>query len=199
MKNNLNIVGSKRSDGTEREENDFYATDPKAISDLQKFVNIKGNVWECACGDGALSKELVKIEGVNYVMSTDLIDRGYKGANTLKYACAEKIKTLDFLKFEGWQFADWIITNPPYKHGLEFAKEALKRAENVAFLMKLVWLESVSRKPFFEKHPPSKVLVYSKRLGVYKNNIKTKNSGLIAYAWFVWEKDHIGETIIKWI
>lgn len=194
MKNNLNIVGAKRSDGTEREENDFYATDPRAISDLQKFVNIKGNVWECACGDGALSKELEKIEEVVYLFSTDIVSRGY--ADYL----------FDFLTpdDDAWTGAhkhyDWIITNPSYKHGLEFAKKALKKADNVAFLMKLVWLESGIRKPFFEKNPPSKVLVYSKRLGVYKNNIKPKNSGLIAYAWFVWEKEHQGgETVIKWI
>lgn len=189
MKNNLNIVGSKRSDGTEREQNDFYATDPQAISDLQKFVNIKGNVWECACGDGALSRELFKIKGVKKVHSTDLINRGYVYGHFQ-----------DFLESERLDHFDWIITNPPYKHGLEFAKKALKQADNVAFLMKLVWLESGIRKPFFEKNPPSKVLVYSKRLGVYKNNIKPKNSGLIAYAWFVWEKEYQNcETVIKWI
>lgn len=190
-KNNLNIVGAKRSDGSERELNDFYATDSRAISDLRKFVDIKGSVWECACGDGALSKELIKIDAVKKFYSSDLINRGY-GCNQ------------DFLNIkQGSGFealhCDWIITNPPYKNGLEFAKIALRKADNVAFLMKLVWLESGVRKPFFEKNPPSKVLVYSKRLGVYKNNIKPKNSGLVAYAWFVWEKDHKGETIIKWI
>ena len=185
--NNLNIVGAKRTDGSEREINDFYATDPKAISDLQKFVNLSGAVWECACGDGALSRELEKIDEVDYVFSSDLIDRGY----------TKNIH--DFLTTENPKKYDWIITNPPYKHGLDFAKKALKKADNVAFLMKLVWLESATRKTFFEENPPSKVLVYSKRLGVYKNNIKTKNSGLIAYAWFLWEKDYQGETVIKWI
>lgn len=202
---NLNIVGAKRSDGSDREKHDFYATDSRAISDLQKFVDIKGCVWECAGGDGALSRELEKIQGVRYVLTTDLVDRGYQPSVSGNQSLLLDFLNMDAMakthyEFRGdWIKYDWIITNPPYKHGLEFAKEALHRADNVAFLMKLVWLESKSRKPFFEKNPPSKVLVYSERLGVYKNNIKTKNKGLVAYAWFVWERHHKGDTIIKWI
>jgi hypothetical protein len=64
MVTSQNIVGAKRSDGTERETNDFYASDPKVISDLRKFVDIRGSVWECACGNGNLSKELLKIKRV---------------------------------------------------------------------------------------------------------------------------------------
>ena len=40
--------------------------------DRQKF---EGNIWECACGDGAMSK--VMIENGYEVYSSDLIDRGY--------------------------------------------------------------------------------------------------------------------------
>ena len=53
----------------------FYPTPPEAtqaLLDREKFI---GNVYECACGDGAMSKVLIK-NGYN-VYSSDLIDRGY--------------------------------------------------------------------------------------------------------------------------
>lgn len=189
MLSSQSIIGAKRSDGTEREINDFYASDPIVISELRKFVDIQGSVWECACGNGNLSKELLKIKKVFHVFSSDLIYRGYE--------CS----IFDYLKYtNSFPMYTWIVTNPPYKHGLEFAKKALKDASNVAFLMKLSWLESIKRKAFFKKNPPSKVLVYSKRPGIYKNDIKTKNTGLIAFAWFVWEQERDNkDTIIKWI
>lgn len=189
IKGGLNIVGSKRSDGTEREENDFYATDPRAIEDLSKFVNISGSVWENACGDGALAREIKKLSNVKWVYSTDIIDRGYEDFDGV----------VNFLEIFEPQVYDWIITNPPYKHGLEWVRKSLNYSGNVAVLMKLVFLESAERKKFFEECPPSKVLVYSKRLGVYKNNIKTTNSGLVAYAWFVWEKGIKRQPEIYWI
>ena len=65
--------------------------------------------------------------------------------------------------------------------------------------MKLVWLESADRYEMFKKLPLKCVYVYSKRLGVYKNNEKTKNSGLVAYAWFVFDKKYKGKPMIDWI
>ena len=64
----------------EREEHDYYATDP---SSLEKYlealkrdhITLDINIWECACGEGHLSK-LLEQKGFN-VKSTDLIDRGY--------------------------------------------------------------------------------------------------------------------------
>ncbi len=61
-----------------REENDFYATDPKA---LELFLNklkedkieLHNNIWECACGMGHLSKVL-KNKGYD-VYSTDIVYR----------------------------------------------------------------------------------------------------------------------------
>lgn len=190
----LNIVGSKRSDGTNREENDYYATDTRAIQDLCKFEDVYGVVWENAVGEGNLFYEIEKLPNVKRVVGTDLIDR----ANG-------KFKCVDFLKHDENltnKKVDWIITNPPYKFGKEWAQKSInsvKEDGKVALLMKLVWLESLDRYKMFKNLPLKAVYVYSKRLGVYKNNIKTKNSGLVAYAWFVFDKQHKGNAIIDWI
>jgi len=188
MSDGLNIVGSKRSDNTDREENDFYATDPKAIKDLAKFVNIYWKVWENACWTGNLSKELIELPSVSEVIATDLINRWHW------------TWWIDFLKedFDNVD-ADWIITNPPYKHWKEWIEKSLKLAPNVAMMMKLAFLESSSRYEWFKTSWLKQVLVFSKRLWVYKNNIKTKNSWLVAYAWFVFDNKYTWKPTIDWI
>ena len=58
-----------------REQDDFYATDPKAIDILCGVEKFEGCIWECACGQGHLSERLIS-HGYE-VISSDLIDRGY--------------------------------------------------------------------------------------------------------------------------
>lgn len=47
---------------SEREENDFYATNPVALRDFLNVYTEKINspVWEPACGQGHLAEELVR-------------------------------------------------------------------------------------------------------------------------------------------
>lgn len=68
------LGASNHADG-ERQSEDFYATDSKAIDYLLEKATLSKNLWECACGAGHLSKRLEEF-GYN-VKSTDLIYRGY--------------------------------------------------------------------------------------------------------------------------
>lgn len=68
-------LGASNHSLEEREKDDFYQTDPVAIDKLLKVEDFDKNIWECACGNGALSKRLE--ESCYNVYSTDLIDRGY--------------------------------------------------------------------------------------------------------------------------
>ena len=70
----VTLAASNHSEG-EREENDYYATDPKAVEMLLDVESFNPRIWECACGEGHIS-EVLKNHGYN-VWSTDLIDRGY--------------------------------------------------------------------------------------------------------------------------
>lgn len=182
----LKIVWATRSDWTDRQKEDYYATDSRAIADLNNFINIDWVVWENACWEWNLSKELEKIDTISKVISTDLIDRWYW-------------ERLDFLNDYIDINPNWIISNPPYKFWKQWIEKSLEKAPNVAMLMKLVFLESVNRYEFFQTAWLKKVLVYSKRLWVYKDNIKTKNSWLIAYAWFVFERGYKWKAEIEWI
>ena len=107
-------------------------------------------------------------------------------------------KGVDFLNIN--TRVDNIITNPPYKLALEFCEHALKCADKkVAMLLKLVFLEGISRYEFFKTSPLKKVYVFCKRQPIRAKTYKGDNSSMIAYAWFVWEKDYDGEPTLDWI
>ena len=42
----------------DRQKDDFYPTPPDAIYPLLEREKFEGEIWECACGDGAISNIL---------------------------------------------------------------------------------------------------------------------------------------------
>lgn len=183
-KNGLSIVGSSRRNG-DREPNDYYPTPAYAMEGLLKREHFDGGIWEPACGEGNISKVLLR-KGFT-VHSSDKINRGY-GAQ-------EDFLTSNFI-------ADNIITNPPYKSSLKFILQAKKQSrKKIAMFLKTAWLESERRYDMFHDtdFPLKTVYQFSKRVSLYKGGVKMKNSGMIAYAWFVWDKDYIGRPSIEWI
>ena len=174
---------------TDRPDNDFYETNPKAVELLLQAEQFSENIWECACGRGAISKVLID-HGYN-VCSTDLVDRGYGETG------------IDFLEAPGWFDGD-IITNPPYSLAEEFVVQAnniLPQFSKAAFFLRLSFLESKKRKPFFEKYPPKRVYVITGRIGCAKNGdwSKANSRSAVAYAWFVWKVGFKGEPVIRWL
>lgn len=172
----------------DRQCNDYYATDPSVIKPLFREETFSKNIWECACGEGHLSKEMTKC--CKSVFSTDLIDRGF-GDNQIDFLNTDK-------KWDGD-----IITNPPYKYAQEFVEKSIELINNgnkVAMFLKLQFLEGQKRRKLFQKFPPKTVYVFSKRQKCAMNG-KFEDYGVsaVAYAWFVFEKGFEGDPIIKWI
>ena len=172
-----------------REENDYYATDPKAIDLLCDVEQFNESILEPACGEGHLSKRL--IEKGYRVYSYDLIFRGYGMQR-------------DFFNTSAWH-GD-IITNPPYKFAKDFVEKSLSiipPGNKVAMFLKLQFLEGKLRKKLFKIYPPKTIYVSSSRLLCAKNAdfegmIKGGGSA-VAYAWYVWEKGFSGKTTVEWI
>lgn len=104
------FVGNRRNQNAEA--HDYYATEPKATEVLLEQEHFAPVVWECACGEGHISKVL-ESHGYN-VVSTDLVYRGYG-----------RLNPCDFLLENVVDFSGDIITNPPYKYALEFVEHAL--------------------------------------------------------------------------
>ena len=185
--------GASNHSQEERQQHDYYATEPKAVELLLAQETFAHYIWEPACGEGHISKVL-KAHG-HRVRSTDLVYRGYGERNSLDFLNYQRNGDLPFD----------IITNPPYKYAKEFVEKALSVVANgqkVAMFLKLTFLESQSRRKLFEKHPPKIVYVSSSRLQCAKNGDFEKfGKGVgtaVAYGWFIWEKGYTGNTIIKW-
>jgi len=179
-------LGSSSHSIEEREVDDFYATDPNAIKLLLELERFSDNIWECACGEGHLSKVL---ESNGYsVRSSDLMNRGFGEVG------------VDFLGMGNFEWNGDIITNPPYRYAQEFVEKALQIIPNgnkVAMFLKVQFLEGKSRKCLFVSHPPKIVYISSSRIECGKNGV-FKNESAVAYAWYVWEKGFNGTTQLKW-
>ena len=165
----------------DREENDFYPTPESATIALLQHQKFEGDIWECACGDGAISKVLLQ-HGYK-VYSSDLIDRGYGSTGK------------DFLQSD--LKADNIVTNPPFNLAAEFTLQAFKCVKKKAvFFHKLVFLESKKRqKNLFSLNKLEKVLIMPGRLA-FKGY---KTGGLMCFAWFIFDVNYNGKPTIDWI
>ena len=191
-------LGASNHTQNEREQDDFYATDPIAIDKLLAVETPNSQIWECAAGAGHLSSRL-KENGFN-VYSTDIKDRGYILENLQDFLNATK----DDIPFTG-QFD--ILTNPPYKYAKEFvikALELLPVGSKCFMFLKLTFLEGKTRyKELFSKMPPKAIHVFSERVLCAKNaefeRMKEGGGSAVAYAWFVWEKEFAGKTMVDWI
>lgn len=148
----VTCLGAQNEAQQPREENDYYATEPKAAELLLQIEDFQDDIWECACGAGHLAK-VFEANGYN-VRSTDLIDRGYGQGG------------VDFLK----ETAKWhgdIVTNPPYKFATEFiyhALELLEEGSKLVMFLKVQFLEGKERRKLYMKYPPARVWVSSSRL-----------------------------------
>lgn len=184
------LIGASNHSDNDREEWDYYATDPVAGELLLGIETFSDNLWECACGEGHLSK-VFEANGF-HVRSTDLIDRGYGEGGVDFLLCTEP--------FDGD-----IVTNPPYKYAKEFVEKAIELVTDghkVAMLLKLQFLEGKARRELFDRFPPKTIWVSTKRINCCKNgdfgSEQRKNNSAQAYAWYIWEKGYAGPTTVKW-
>jgi hypothetical protein len=185
-------LGASSHSENDREDNDFYSTDPQSLriflSEYLKDNTLSHQIWECACGKGHLS-EVLKEYGYD-VVSTDLIDRDY-GVGGVDFLLQDKKIDMD------------IITNPPYKYALEFVKHALDiqtEGNKTIMFLKIQFLEGQKRLDLFREYPPKYVYVHSKRQLCFPNGDMSKRiSSATCYCWFVWEKGSKEFPQVRWI
>lgn len=169
-------VGSDPEGKGLRHAEDFYRTGEVATRALLAVERFPGTIWEPACGDGAMSRVL-ETSGAK-VLSSDLYDRGYGDSPR------------DFLATKSIANIDHIVTNPPYELLDEFVLKAveLNPPGKVAMIARLQWLEGQRRKKkIFDVCPPTRVWVFSCRVPMTRGDLAEEKTGLIAYAWFIWD------------
>lgn len=163
--------------GFEREKDDFYPTPPTLTRPLLRLEPFHGDVWECACGDGAIAREFA----AHRVVATDLVYRDYGRGG------------IDFL-MERKLLAPNIVTNPPFKLWRAFAEHAhALGASKVALLGRLLNLEGAANSRMFTATGLTRVVIPTKRVNFLPPGALQKGHGtMIAYAWFIWERGHAG-------
>ena len=163
---------------------DFFPTPAWATYALIENEKFSGDIWESACGNGAMSRVLS--ETGRSVFSSDLHNRGFGTVG------------VDFLSAK--RQADNIVTNPPYNSAEGFVAAGVQKARRkFALLLRLAFLEGANRaNTIFSRNPPSRVWVFSERITFYPSGAVQKGTGTTAYAWFVWDKNANG-TELKWL
>lgn len=185
-----------------RADHDFYPTPPEAVRALLSVESFDGPIWEPACGDGAISKELER-HGQE-VHSTDLIDRGY-GAGDHDFLSPI---TFTRVMLEHPRLKH-IVTNPPYSYrpgiGDKFVGQALKFARlqggKVAMLLNIGSLAHPGRTMKWRNHPPAAIHIMDD-LTCWPYGDRSRAGRFIAehrYCWIVWEPDHAGPTEVTWL
>ena len=172
--------------------NEFYPTPPEATRALLSVETFEGSIWEPACGEGAIAKELSAAG--HAVVATDLVAYGHG------------LPGIDFLK-ETRPRARHIVTNPPYGSGLAdaFITKSLMFAREtrgtVAMLLNLASLAHRTRTRWWREHPPARlyaiddIICWPDHLYGPAPNHFTKHR----YFWAVWTPNHQGTSAFWWL
>ncbi|MCL6612398.1 MAG: hypothetical protein K6T66_12725 [Peptococcaceae bacterium] len=79
-----------------------------------------------------------------------------------------------------------IITNPPYSLAQHFVEKAFELATpdtEIIMLLLLAFLEIKKRRKFWQRHPVSRLYVFSER-----PSFTGTGTDAAAYAWFIWNR-----------
>lgn len=185
------ITGNKKHRLVDRDA-DLYETPSQAIQALLRVEHIPETVWEPAAGPGAIV-EVLRATG-RKVIATDLRSWG----------CPDSLGGVDFLRQDTAPAGvEAIVTNPPYSLAAPFVRHALTLVPRVVMLMRLNFIESVSRTDILDGGQLSRVYPFANRLPMMHRHgwEGPKASSAMPFAWFVWDRYHRGPTQlqrIKW-
>jgi hypothetical protein len=145
-------------------------------------------VWEPAAGEGNIV-QVLRDNGIPVIAS-----------DTEQYAGFDLHFVGDFLKQERAPAkCTTILTNPPYKLAAKFAEHALTLVPDVYLLLRLAFLESISRTELLEYSGLRRVLVFRPGLPRMHRSSWTgpKSSSSMAFAWLAWRRSYTGPTILS--
>jgi hypothetical protein len=160
---------------------DLYETPPCATIALMRADLLPRCIFEPAAGRGSIANVL-RSRG-HRVVASDVVDYG----------------NLDFI-------ADFltvptvpagcgcILTNPPFQIVNKFIAHALDLSPRVIILARLALLESVARTEILEYRDLARIHIFRNRLPFMHRDgwSGRRASSSIAFAWYIWDRDHHG-------
>ena len=165
---------------------DLYETPSEAVHALLKVYALPKNIWEPCAGRGAIARVL-RNTGHN-VYATDLV----------RYGTSRLVRSgVNFLaqtkRPAGYNM---ILTNPPYGWANQFVRHALDLCPRVCMLLRLAFLEGVTRSDILDNAGLAQVFIFRNRLPrMHRAGWDgPQATSTICFAWFCWDADHHGPT-----
>jgi len=174
--------------GYERVTRDAYFTEPWVTRALLSAVRFGPVVWEPACGDGRMARE---IEAAGYlVFSSDIHDYGYPST-----------EIRDFLRSAFLYGCNADVTNPPFDLARQFIVRAIEGVRTnggkVAILQRHEFDAPKTNRPLFE-YPFACKLILPRR--PRWTDSADKASPRFPYAWYVWDwSREPSDPTIRWL
>ncbi len=183
--------GAKSADTYARQAEDWYVEPEWCTELLLGAIDFNQTIYDPAMGLGNILKVCQRAD--YDVWGTDIHDRGGCGFTYVK----------DFVQHQNTR-VDNIITNPPYKLAQKFIEQGLPTVYcKLAVLVRLEFLASQKRNPFFKQNPPTKILVLSRRPSMPPGELydpdKEARGGTLDYCWIVWDKQSDAPTTVEWL
>lgn len=176
-------LGAARHTLAER-GHDLYETPDVAVHALLRVEQLPEVIWEPSCGRGAIVRVL---RGAGRkVYATDLVDYGTPDQDQAG---------VNFLHAHEPGFCvGAIVTNPPFRIADHFVAHALTLCPRVVMLLRLAFLESERRRAILECDWFARIHVFRKRLPMMHRDgwAGRKANSSMAFAWFVWDRAHVG-------
>lgn len=171
-------------------DDDLYTTPPWAIHAIIKREKLEGNICDAGYGTGNITKALVK-HGIDRSQITG-VDRNLHALD-LDVLC-------DFNSYYPNELYQTVITNPPYKIFNDFVLKAIAlSSQKVLVFARINALESAVRyERIYKKYPPARIYKFVNRVACPKG-YDDKGGNAVMYCWIVWDNQHKGETITRWI
>lgn len=180
----------ERAEKVDREKDDFYPTPPEPTRALLKAEASRLSdfpvIWEPSCGDGAMAREMRDMG--HDVVASDLVDRGWP--NTIMRS---------FFDFDDAP-APCIVTNPPYDavnyrdgrgRWITHAMDTLA-VDYMALLLSWNWPGAGGLAGVWAQFPPARVYLMR-----WKIDFTGAGAPPMLNGWFVWDRRHEGETILR--
>jgi hypothetical protein len=160
---------------------DHYATPELAARALLTVETPLGDIWEPCAGHGGIAMPL-REAGYN-VHAFDLVDWG----------CPNCTAGVDFLRTtRAPAGARTAIFNPPFRWAADFIRHALELVPTVISLGRLAFLGSEPCSDLINGGPLARVHIFKKRLPMMHRAgwEGPRATSSVAFAWFVFERDH---------
>lgn len=175
-------MSSKGRKKKEDNSAEYYPTPGWCVHRFIETVNLPNGSWLEPCAGNGDIIHAVKEKKKSITWHANELREDCK--NPLE-RISDRVTISDYLKWDvpGPKPYDVIITNPPFSLAMDVITKSLALADNVAMLLRLNFIGTAERTPFFRECMPD-IYVIPER-----PSFDGKGADSIEYAWFVWGGD----------